>query len=246
MIDLHCHLLPGIDDGSKNMENSLAMARVAVDDGITHAVMTPHIHPGRWDNTTAIIAEHSRQFTQALRQHNINLTIGFAAEVRLSDLIFQQLERGDIPFLGHLDGFQIMLLEFPHSHIIPGSEKLVAWLIRNNIRPVIAHPERNKEIMSAPERLQPFLDQGCFAQVTAGSLSGRFGENARRAALYFIDHNQADFIASDAHNLSSRPPAIAEAEAIVAARLGQEVARKLVFDTPWQLAASQFENAING
>jgi protein-tyrosine phosphatase len=228
------------------MENSLAMARIAVADGITHAVMTPHIHPGRWDNTTAIIAEITRQFAQALRHENIKLRIGFAAEVRLSDMIFQQLERGDIPFLGCLEGFNIMLLEFPHSHIIPGSEKLVAWLIRNNIRPVIAHPERNKEIMSAPERLKPFLDQGCLSQVTAGSLSGRFGENARRAALYFIDNHQVGFIASDAHNLSSRPPAIAEAQSIIAARVGEDVARALVVDMPWKIAASQFESDASG
>src|SRR5690606_16375684 len=158
------------------------------------------------------------------------LRIGFAAEVRLSDMIFQQLESGDIPSLGCLEGFNIMSPEFPHSHIIPGSETLAAWLIRDRTRPVIAHPYRYNETMSAPERVKPLLDQGCLSQVTVGSLSGRFGENARRAALYFIDNHQVGFIASDAHNLSSRPPAIAEAQSIIAARVGEDVARALVVD----------------
>lgn len=242
MIDIHCHLLPGIDDGARNLEESLSMARMAVADGITHAIMTPHIHPGRWENTAAGIASETEGFRRALAREGVPLAIGFAAEVRLSDEIFQQLERDEIPFLGEFEGFKIMLLEFPHSHIIPGSEKLVDWLLRNGIRPLLAHPERNKEMMAAPARLKSFLEQGCLAQVTSGSLIGRFGEKAQRAALYFLEHNQIDIVASDAHNLSARTPAIAEAMAMISGIAGEERARKLVTETPWRLVANQFEN----
>ena len=139
MIDIHCHLLPGIDDGATDMAQSLAMARLAVADGISHAVLTPHIQPGRWDNSAQAIAAATAALRAALGREGIPLKLGFAAEVRLSDQIFQQLEEGIIPFLGESDGSKVMLLEFPHTHILPGTDKLVTWLLRNGIRPLFLY-----------------------------------------------------------------------------------------------------------
>ncbi|MFA5633066.1 MAG: CpsB/CapC family capsule biosynthesis tyrosine phosphatase [Porticoccaceae bacterium] len=241
MIDIHCHLLPGIDDGAVDLDDALAMARIAVDDGITHAVVTPHIHPGRWENAAQGIASAARDFSARLREHGIPLIIGHAAEVRLTDQLFQQLEEESIPFLGEVDGYQVMLLEFPHNQVLPGSEKLTAWLLRNGIRPLLAHPERNKEIMVAPGRLKPFIDQGCMIQVTAGALVGRFGARAMEAARYFLANGQVDLIASDGHNTKARRPELSEAAAYITEKYGEAEAQKLARETPWRLVGAQFQ-----
>ena len=140
MIDLHCHLLPGIDDGPDTLEQSLELCRIAVADGISHAVVTPHIHPGRWENTRASIQHRCQALREALADSNIPLQLGFAAEVRLTDQIMQQIADNEIPFYGEVDGYRIMLLEFPHGHMIPGSETLAQWLLNQGIRPLTASP----------------------------------------------------------------------------------------------------------
>jgi protein-tyrosine phosphatase len=246
MIDIHCHLLPGLDDGAATLEESLALARIAVADGISCCVLTPHIHPGRWENEAAGIARATAVFAAALEQHGIPLQVSFAAEVRLTDLIFGQLEAGILPFLGAYEGESLLLLEFPHGHLIPGSDRLVQWLRRRGIRPVLAHPERNKSIMRNPELLQPFIDAGCLLQVTAASLTGGFGAAAERVALQLLDEDQVTFIASDAHNAKSRPPQLAKARALVAARKGEVLAQQLFEDNQRKYLQIEPAEALHG
>ena len=133
MIDLHCHLLPGIDDGAKTLDQALEMARRAVTDGIHVSIMTPHLHPGRYENTRSSIQRDFQAFRYALRSHAIPLQIGMAAEVRLAPEILMLIDQDEVPFLGQLDGYKILLLEFPHTHIPPGADKLVARLMLQNI-----------------------------------------------------------------------------------------------------------------
>lgn len=246
MIDIHCHLLPGLDDGATTLDDALALARVAVADGISCSVMTPHIHPGRWENDAAGIARATAAFAAALEQHAIPLQLRHAAEVRLTDLIFGQLEAQVLPFLGEHAGESLLLLEFPHGQLIPGSDRLVSWLRRHGIRPVLAHPERNKSIMRNPELLQPFLAAGCLLQVTAASLTGGFGDAAERVALQLLDAGQITFVASDAHNLKSRQPRLSGARALVAARMGEAVAQQLFEDNQRKYLQLEAEEAMHG
>src|SRR5262245_50492706 len=116
MIDLHCHLLPGIDDGPATREEALEMARIAVANGIEEAHVTPHLHPGRWDNDLPKITAAVEAYRAALATEGIPLIVDVAAEVRLDYEILPMIEAGRVPFLGKLDGCQVMLLEFPHSH----------------------------------------------------------------------------------------------------------------------------------
>ena len=242
MIDLHCHLLPGIDDGPATGAEALRLCRLAVADGITHAITTPHIHPGRWANTTQSIATACARLRRELHRREIPLQVGFAAEVRLTDAILHQVEGGEIPFYGDVDGFQVMLLEFPHGQIIPGSDKLVRWLLQRNIRPLIAHPERNRQVMKDPALLQPFIEAGCWLQLTAGSVLGDFGERALAVARQLLDDDVVTVLASDGHNSVARPPALAEAFDYVSEQYGPARARRLMLDTPQRIAASQFQN----
>jgi len=240
MIDLHCHLLPGLDDGPDTLEESLGLCRLAMADGITHAVVTPHIHPGRWPNTRESIQRDVRALQAALQQNDIALQLGFAGEVRLTDQIMQQVQGNEIPFYGEVDGYRIMLLEFPHGHIIPGSDKLVQWLLTRNIRPLIAHPERNKQVMKDPALIQPFVEAGCWLQLTAGSVSGNFGEPARAVARQLLENDAIQVIASDGHNNRMRPPALKQAFDSVSRDYGEARARRLMRDIPATIAAAQF------
>ena len=168
MIDLHCHLLPNIDDGPKSLEEALTLAELAAKNGIIRAIATPHIHPGRYENDRINIQDAYARFSRELKERGIPLLLGFSAEVRMGPEIIPMIERNEIPFLGSIDGYKVMLLEFPHSHIPIGSEKLVNWLLARKIRPMIAHPERNKEIVRNPEKASVLIRKGCMLQVTAG------------------------------------------------------------------------------
>ncbi|MFC5694236.1 tyrosine-protein phosphatase [Pseudomonas sp. GCM10022186] len=240
MIDLHNHLLPGIDDGAPDLEAALALARVAVQDGITHLVCTPHIHPGRYDNTPASIRGARDRFAVALKEQGIPLRVAAAAEVRFGVELMMGVGERSIPFLGQWLGHKVLLLEFPHEGIPFGAERLVTWLLQRRILPMIAHPERNKDIMRTPSRLKPLLELGCLLQVTAGSVVGRFGPAAEAIAHALLEQGVVTILASDAHNLQHRPPLLREGMERAARIVGEEKAESLVLHTPWEIAQSHF------
>jgi protein-tyrosine phosphatase len=239
MIDIHCHLLPGIDDGARNVDDALAMARAAVADGIHFSVMTPHIQPGRYHNTRTTIERSIREFRRALAQAQIPLQIGMAAEVRLAPEILPLLEQDEIPFYGELDGFRLMLLEFPHSHIPPGADKLVDKLLQLRVRPIIAHPERNKDVMRDVTKIEPFTEMGCFLQLTASAVAGRFGKDAYKRSLQILEMDVFKVLATDAHNLKARYPELMEGRDAAAKIIGEEAADDMVSANPMAIAQSQ-------
>jgi len=235
MIDLHCHLVPGIDDGPETLEESLAMARLAVAAGITAARTTPHIQVGRWDNDLAKIAAAVAALRAEIERAAIPLELSFAAEVRLDYEILPMIEEGRIPFLGTLDGQKVLLLEFPHSHVPVGADKFVAWLLARNIRPMIAHPERNKDLMLDPARLLPFVKEGCLLQLTADALTGEFGDLARKRSVEFLEHGWVAVLASDAHDTVNRPPRMAGGRDVAAQIIGADAAEQLVQTLPGRI-----------
>ena len=208
------------------------MARIAVANGITEAHVTPHLHPGRWENDLPKIAAAVEAYRAALAQAGIPLEIGFAAEVRLDYEILPLIEANRVPFLGTLDGFRVMLLEFPHSHVPVGADKFVAWLLAHRIRPMIAHPERNKDVMRDPARLEPFVRAGCLLQLTADAVAGEFGEDCAQRAHEFLERGWVTVLASDAHDTTDRPPRLAPGRDAAAKVVGAEAAQRLVNDTP--------------
>ena len=239
MIDIHCHLLPGIDDGAGDMHEALAMARAAYDNGIRFSIMTPHIHHGRYENSAKTISDSLAQFKIALSKAKIPLQLGMAAEVRLSPEILPMLERDEIPFLGQLDGYRIMLLEFPHSHIPPDAEELVEKLLAMKVRPIIAHPERNKDVMRKYQKIEPFIEMGCFLQLTASAVAGRFGKMSHKRTLQLLGSDAFMVLATDAHNLKGRYPELREGYEAAVEIVGPEEARKLVLDNPMAVVRSQ-------
>ena len=241
MIDIHNHLLANIDDGAPDIETAITLAKIAVDDGITHMVCTPHIHFGRYDNTLATIAAAKQQFESALKENNIALNIATAAEVRFDAEIMTMVTNESLPFIGEWQGKNVMLLEFPHGELPFAAENLTSWLLQNNIIPMIAHPERNKAILTSSSKLKPFIQQGCLLQVTAGSLVGKFGQRVEQEARSLLDEDLITVLASDAHNEHYRPPILTEGFNAAAEIIGEDKAYQLVHDTPWLISQSLFE-----
>ena len=211
-----------------------------VADGTTHLICTPHIRPGLYDNDKVGIDAALADYRAALASAGIPLAVGAAAEVRFGLEVMSNAERGALPLLGVWQGQRVVLLEFPHTEVPYGAERLTGWLIEHDILPMIAHPERNRDIVNDAERLQPFLDQGCLMQITAGAVTGQFGEGAEACAERLIARGDAHCIASDAHNTRNRVPGLTLAAEAVERRHGSDAARTLVIDNPWHIAASHF------
>lgn len=227
MIDLHSHLLPGIDDGPAHLDDALAMAQMAVADGIHTSVLTPHIHPGRYDNERADIEAAVQRFGAALQAAGIALRVLPGAEVRISPESLALVLQGRVPPIGSHHGHPVVLVELPHSGIPVGSLQFVQKLLSQHIRPVLAHPERNKAIMEDPERVAPLVRAGCWLQITAGAVTGHFGPQAQAAAHHFIAQGDARWVASDAHNTTSRPPQLSAAHQLITAQWGEATALRL-------------------
>lgn len=240
MVDLHCHFLPAVDDGAKDLADGIALVRAAHANGISRIVLTPHIHVGRYENTRSSLEVRFETFRRALISAELPVELGLAAEVRCSDELIGLIERDEVPFMLDARGDKTLLLEMPHSHVPPGVDQLVRWLLKKDIRPMIAHPERNKEFMSYPQRIADLCKAGCLTQVTAAAVIGRFGDRAQATAEWLLDNNLVAIIATDAHNLHHRPPLLREAAQWVAQRYGAERAWRLVGAGPAALTAGNF------
>ena len=232
MIDLHCHLLPGIDDGARDMPMALDLARMSVANGITHAVLTPHVYAGRWDNRLSNLGGVFSDYKNALAAARIPLQVYLGGEVHLLPDAFNLMDARDLPYLGVWRGYKVILLELPDSHIPVGVLKAVDMFVRAGYLPMIAHPERNKEVMRNVKRLQPLLKAGCLVQLTAASVVGKFGAPAHKTCLKLLDNGWATVVATDAHNLVHRPPIMAEARAALDEMYGEEAGEVLTSANP--------------
>jgi protein-tyrosine phosphatase len=173
-----------------------------------------------------------------LAHQQIPLDVRAGGEVRISADVISMIEAEEIPFIGELNGYRVMLLEFPHSHLLIGADKLIQWLLARKIRPLIAHPERNKEVIRNIEKLQPFVQMGCLLQLTGASVIGQFGKPAQDCARAIIERGWATVVATDAHNLRHRPPNLDLAHAALAEIGGDALAHELTTGTPGRIVGA--------
>lgn len=202
MVDLHCHLLPGVDDGSKSMAISLRLAREATENGVTHALLTPHHMNGRYVNHKRDVIRETAEFQKQLQEHNIPLTVFPGQEVRINGNLLKALDNDDILFAD--EGGRYIMLEFPDDDVPHYTNRMIFDLQQQGITPVIVHPERNTMIMAKPELLFGLLEKGCLSQITASSYVGTFGKKVERFSRQLIEAGQGYIFASDAHNLPGR------------------------------------------
>lgn len=218
MIDIHCHILPGIDDGAANLEDSLKMAKQAVSDGITKIIATPHHKNGKYENVKHDILSQVAELNRVFASENIQLTILPGQEVRIFGELLQQYKEDQILTLNNTGKY--IFIEFPSNHVPRYTEKILYDIQLNGIKPVIVHPERNQEIIENPNLLYQFVKKGAFTQVTASSITGRFGKKIKKFSLDLIEANLTHFVASDAHNTTGRGFKMSEAYHVIEKEFG--------------------------
>ncbi|UVI27911.1 tyrosine-protein phosphatase [Paenibacillus spongiae] len=219
MIDLHCHLLHGLDDGPTSLEESISLAQSAVDDGATTIYATPHYRAGRYDTEAADIRERTGLLNAELRKRQIPLRVLPGQEIRVYDGLLDDLEEGKLLPLGEST---YLLLEFSASNVPARFDDTLHELRIAGWTPIIAHPERNAELAADPDKLKSLVDNGALCQVTSHSLTGRFGSKVKSAAIEMCRRNLIHFIASDSHNGTTRPFELRSAYEVAETKLGQD------------------------
>ena len=226
MIDIHCHLLPGVDDGAADEETALAMCRLAAAKGTTDIVATPHANH-KFDFS----AERNQELRRRLQEMAGPLPrIHLGCDFRLS---YDNIEAAlSDPSRFTINGGRHLLVEFSDQMISQGTSEVFARMGQAGLTPIITHPERNHLLRQHQSRLAVWVERGCLMQVTGQSLLGAFGSGARDAAISLIQAGLVHIIASDGHDVEKRPPVLAESHAFVVDRWGEEKARQLFLENP--------------
>lgn len=229
MIDLHCHMLPGIDDGAPNLDTALAMARIAAGDGIRTVACTPHIYPGMYENTAAGIRVAVDTLRCKLGEAGIALEVTYAADTHAMPELLERLRDGSVPTF---NGGRYFLLEPPHHVAPPNFEDFVFRLMAAGYVPIVTHPERLSWIEQDYPAFVQLAKHGAWMQVTAGSLTGRFGNAARYWGERMLDEGLVHVLATDSHGVERRPPLLAEGVKAAERWVGAAEARRLAVDRP--------------
>ncbi|MFZ0445437.1 MAG: CpsB/CapC family capsule biosynthesis tyrosine phosphatase [Bacillus sp. (in: firmicutes)] len=217
MVDIHCHILPGMDDGAQNIQDSIDMAKEAVRAGMTTIIATPHKN-NQYNNEKRDILEKVSQLNKTLTDEGIPLTILPGQEVRIyGEIIEDYLSGGKILPLNETN---YLFIEFPSGSVPRYAERLFFDLQTEGLIPIIVHPERNQEIIENPELLYRFVNNGALSQLTAGSLTGYFGKKIKKFSEQLIEADLTHFIASDAHNIRNRTFKMVEAFETVEKKYG--------------------------
>jgi protein-tyrosine phosphatase len=226
MVDIHCHILPALDDGSRSWEMTREMCRIAADDGIRHIVATPHCND---------VYPYDRAQCEALRG---KLEQASAGRIEFSvgcDFHFSYENINDAianPTRYSINGTPYLLIEFSDYGIPPNVAQLLFEFTSRGMVPIITHPERNPLLMRRPERVLEMVDAGALVQVTANSITGFWGEQARAMATWLLAQGVVHVIASDAHDATHRRPVLSQARDVVAGMLGEQAAEDLVTNIP--------------
>lgn len=229
MLDLHCHILPAIDDGATDLAMSLEMARMSVADGVHTVACTPHIYPGLYENTADGIRTAIASFQAELDQRDIRLKLLIGADAHLDPTLPEGIRAGRVPTLADS---RYLLLEPPHHVAPPRFEESVFMLMAQGIVPVITHPERLTWIETHYDLFERLARRGVWMQVTAGAVTGRFGRRVRYWGERFLGDGNAHLLATNAHHPRRRPPLLAEAREAAARLLGEAEADHLVSTRP--------------
>jgi protein-tyrosine phosphatase len=257
MIDLHLHLLSGLDDGAKTLEESIQMCWISYRDGVRTIVATPHTLNGLYVNDRETILAKVKELNEALMKCGIrNAEFGIkepnaalhtpqsaiilnselplrilpGADVHLCEKTLPHLDQGKVMTVS--DGKKYLFLEFPSQGIPYQAEEIIFQIMTRGIIPIITHPERNLEIGQRPQRYYEMIRMGCLGQVTAMSLTGEFGPKVRQIAVRLLKNRLIHLIASDAHSTDGRPPILSEGVRAAEKIVGKEEAQKMVTKYP--------------
>jgi len=229
-VDLHCHCLPGLDDGPEDLEEALSLCKVLVSQGITTVIATPH-QLGRFDGCydVDVIRQTTSRLNSALQEQGIPLDVLPGSEIRVDERIDTLLRQGHLLTMADQGG--VVLLELPYDlylNLVP----LLAQISELGLRAIIAHPERNKILALEPERIRSWVDYNPVIQITGASLLGRFGSAIQQASFRFLDMPLGKVVATDAHDCALRAPCVTEAFDMIVRYRGKALARQLFVEEP--------------
>ncbi len=232
-VDVHCHCLPGIDDGPPTLDAALDLCDALVDDGVTTVIATPH-QLGAYDgvNTAAVIREAVANLNRELAEAEIPLEVLPGADVRVDERLARLFE--DDRILTIADRRRHLLLELPHELFVDPLPSIAA-LSERGVQAIITHPERHRYLLNAPEHASAWVAAGAALQVTAGSLLGDFGPRANQEAWRLVHAGLVSLVATDAHDCERRPPRLTDALAVLENELGADAARTLCLENPWRV-----------
>ena len=234
--DIHCHILPGLDDGPRDWDESLAMARLAVADGTSTIVATPHQLGNFSQNRGVDIRPRVIELQQRLDAAAIPLRVLPGGEIRIEPGLVDGLARDELLTLG--DHRRHVLIELPFEIYLP-LDPILDDLSRRKLVGILAHPERNDGLLRRPELLAPLVDAGCLTQLTAGSLCGTFGPESKELAEWLLEMGLVHIVSSDGHGTRSRRPLLLRAHERIESLIDRQTADDLCNHNPARIAAGQ-------
>jgi len=233
VIDIHCHILPEVDDCPKSWETSEAMCRMASQDGIEQMVATPHANDRYYYDR----AYHAQLLKQLQQRIGPSPQLSLGCDFHLS---FENMQAAlEKPERWCIGNTHYLLVEFNNFSIPPQMDDWLANMCAMAVVPIITHPERNPILQKAPERVQHWVNCGCAVQITASALTGEWGETAGRCARQFLKQGVVHFLATDSHDTVRRPPVLSKARKILEREFGNDIARALVEDNPAAVLKNQ-------
>jgi protein-tyrosine phosphatase len=233
MVDIHCHILPGIDDGSDTWETTAKMCQMAVHDGITHIVATPHCD-GHYEYDRAHFTDMLATLSEV---SGGRLTFSIGCDFHLSGRNVEAAMEDPRPYA--VGDSQYIMVEFDHHGIPSNASELLLAILSRGMVPIITHPERNAFLMKNLDVVQKFIGMGCLSQVTANAFTGFWGPKSKKAAEKLLKKKAIHIVATDAHDLHLRPPILTEARRRIVELAGADMAEALVTHNPAAVVAGQ-------
>lgn len=236
-IDIHSHLLPGIDDGAKDVETSMQMFRMAYRSGITHMILTPHYKPMRHNAGPRRLTEMIKEARERLADEGIEIQLYAGNEMYYHSEVPTILEEGKACSMA---GSQYVLVEFSPMDDFDYIRNGVYQIMTGGFRPILAHAERYQCITSKPQRIEELVRMGCYIQLNAGSVTGGYGFGTKQFCKKMLKQQLVHFIASDAHDIKNRTPQLSECSKYVSRKFGEDYERKLLYENPMHVIQNEY------
>ena len=228
-IDIHCHIMPGVDDGSPDMATSLEMLRIADKNGITYLILTPHHKPMHHNVSPEHNVAYRKKLQEAAKEAGIKAKLFSGNEIYYSDETMEELIEGKICSLA---GSDYVLVEFHPTNPYKAIQNAVSRVQAAGFIPIIAHVERYSDIVSHPARVKDLIEMGSLIQVNASSIMGKYGFGISHFTKKLLKEELVHFIASDAHDTGRRAPNLLDCRNYVERKYGEDYGKKLFFTNP--------------
>lgn len=235
MFDMHTHIIPDIDDGSKDMETSKAMLRIAVENGTTQIIATPHVIEGDWLPSWELINDGCNNLRQWASELGLNLQIYPGGEIAMNMDILEQIKG---PGQYCINGGRYLLVELPAAEIPDYADDFFFTLQARGITPILAHPERHPVIARSPQRLADWINKGILTQLNSTSLIGKMGERTMKTAELLVRNHMVYFFGSDAHGIRMRNPNLSKGALKLKNMLGEKKTQQILYDNPQALLSN--------